>query len=93
MRKVLQKFGADQEKKLDVRNDRGDWQKHSLAQLAGMLFEEVFELNNELVRFYGTRKPTPGERRRIAGECVDVANVAMFIADNIHYKTSDRGRK
>lgn len=72
-RKVLVQFGELQELVLRGNDHKGGWDGCSLSYLMTKLHEEVDELVVALGR---------GSRERVSREAVDVANVAMMIADN-----------
>lgn len=92
-RPALAMFADMMEHVLHQNDDKGGWAECSLLWLQAKLMEEAGELAALLVEMYhshgGLRHPrglTAQERAEIrinqaARECVDIANVAMMIAD------------
>lgn len=75
LRPEVQRFAALMERVLRENDHKGGWEEMSLSALLARLQEEVNEL---VIAAYPPRADKP----EISCEAADVANFAMFIADN-----------
>jgi hypothetical protein len=80
LRSEVQAFAEAMELKLIENDHKGGWKNESPSWLIGRLHGEL----KELVDAYNVRKTDPNsfeKRMALFGECVDVANFALFVAD------------
>lgn len=87
-RPEVEAFGFLMEQILRKNDHKRGWKNLSLEWLLNKLREEVNELEVEINRF----KPTESKIREAVCECVDVANVAMMIADVLASNLNDGNR-
>lgn len=76
LRKEVQWFAEQMEEKLRQNDYKGGWDKCSMQYLTMRLTQERKELNKLL-------KKKNKSSEDITKECVDIANFAMMIADNL----------
>ena len=75
LRPSVQRFAEEMERKLRRNDLKGGWRNEQPWWLLCRLEEEVAELQRVLTR-------NNRSLRSVVGECADVANMAMMIADN-----------
>lgn len=81
MRKEVKWFAEQMEKILKENDGKGGWQQEDLSYLFESLRAEVGELRVKLPP-YGDVESVK-DRKGTIKECVDLANFAMMIADNV----------
>ena len=74
MRESVKWFASEMERILRENNHRSTWEEMSASELFSELNDEVVELEDQF--FWG-------EPEDVIGKCVDIANCAMTIADNM----------
>ena len=79
MRKAVKVFADRMEAVLKQNDHKWGWDSCSYDYLLGKLWEEVYEV----IRCFNVGGNPARSKEDIKNECADVANVAMFIADNL----------
>lgn len=95
MRPEVVWFSIQMEKVLRDHDHKGGWDECENRWLFTRLEEEIGELHEALnvgwlERIEGYGKALTINRKRAIKECVDIANFAMMIADNIQHKRGDQ---
>ena len=75
------KFAIDMESVLKDNDFKGSWKLCSAEFLSHKLTEEFCELQNIMVKMLKEQSITQEEAVNLRKECVDVANICMFISD------------
>ncbi len=83
LRGSVERFASDMEKKLRANNHKGGWEHESYTYLLTRLRQEFEELTDALKDEPTAALPFEQYLNGMA-ECVDVANLAMMIHDNLH---------
>lgn len=73
----LRRFMEEMDKKLQINSHKKHWRESPIKELLCSLHEEVCELHMEI------KSHDPLEVQGIKAECLDVANFAMMIWDNV----------
>ena len=91
-RKEVKEFAKLMEEKLQKNDHKEHWSKSNYAYLIQRLHQEVEELDEALQGFIiGQTMPRDlsgsnsiKQYGEVVDECIDVANFAMMISDNLH---------
>ena len=76
------KFAIDMESVLKDNDFKGNWKLCSAEFLSHKLTEEFCELQTIMVKMLKEQNIGQGEAVNLRKECVDLANICMFISDN-----------
>lgn len=78
----LKWFVEEMELKLDANAHKGTWKNDNIYDLYLMLRKELKELDHE---FKALSDDDMGSLYRMIGECADIANFSMMIAERAYY--------
>lgn len=80
MRKELREFAKQMEDTLGCNDHKGGWDQETLGYLFSCMLAEMAELHRAI--YHCDLPHREDQIRQIQGECVDVANFCMMLADN-----------
>ena len=83
VRDSVQWFTERMEKTLRKNDYKGGWERCDFEYLLGRLNDELGELNELTKDEILDYKPSKSRAKKVTHECLDIANFAMMIADNL----------